>query len=190
MAVAINAVARETVVLEATGPSILTFPTEQSGKVYPLRSFSEPALIGATGIAVDPAHQELAVSRSGEPAILFYSLQADNHGRLPENSKSLLRKINGDKTTLSTPSSLVILKDEVFVTDQSANQILVFERKASGDASPLRTIRGELTGLDSPVSVQFLAHSRILEVINQNGSIVRFKLTDSGNVAPASRAQR
>lgn len=103
-----------------------------------------------------------------------------------------LRTLTGANTSLRTPLSLLIVDDELFVSDRLANGtgiILVFPADASGNATPIRTITGGNTDLMSPDNMATDGTSLFVadQIANNDamGAVLAFPLNASGNVFPS-----
>jgi DNA-binding beta-propeller fold protein YncE len=75
--------------------------------------------------------------------------------------------------------------EEIAVADNGDNSILIFRRSASGDAEPVRVIRGNRTGIVSPMGVAIDVKNNEIWVANYGDhTAVVFARTANGNVAP------
>jgi DNA-binding beta-propeller fold protein YncE len=76
-------------------------------------------------------------------------------------------------------------RNEIVVANNADNSVLVFSRTASGDAAPVRVIRGPRTGIDRPMGVAVDRKNNELWVANfGNHSAVVFARGGNGNIAP------
>jgi len=74
-------------------------------------------------------------------------------------------------------------QNELFVTNALNNSVTVYDRSASGNMAPLRTISGAATGLIVPQGVTVDTVNDEL-VVSDTGAIRVYARTASGNVAP------
>ncbi|MEW6282744.1 MAG: FG-GAP-like repeat-containing protein, partial [Candidatus Eremiobacterota bacterium] len=58
--------------------------------------------------------------------------------------------LSGPATTLNQPAFMASDDDELFVSDVGSNQVLVFDRNATGNTAPVRVLGGPATGLNNP----------------------------------------
>ncbi len=130
-----------------------------------------------------PLGREFAVAGSGTingPSVTVYR-------RTQRGNVAPLRKIQGPSTGLNWPTGVAYdpQAHELFVANDAAHEILVFDAKASGDVRPLRVIKGARTGLANPTGVFADAKNRELWVTNFGGhSATVYDLSASGDVAP------
>lgn len=76
-------------------------------------------------------------------------------------------------------------QDELFVPNFNGNSVTVYDRTASGNAVPLRTISGGLTGLSVPIGVAIDPLRNELFVLNRGAnSVTVFSRAASGNLIP------
>jgi DNA-binding beta-propeller fold protein YncE len=74
---------------------------------------------------------------------------------------------------------------DLYVANDVGHSILVFRGTDSGDVAPSRVIRGNRTGLSSPVGVFVDGKNKELWVSNLgNASATVYPLTANGNAAP------
>jgi hypothetical protein len=64
-----------------------------------------------------------------------------------------LRSLVGDHTGLQVPERVQRFRDELYVSDSDAEQILIYPAVAADDAAPARAIGGPHTGLSNPVGL-------------------------------------
>lgn len=121
----------------------------------------------------------LAVSSYGASRIDFFPANAT--GEIAP-TYSIPDVVPPGVTTLSTPRTLFVQGDELFVADASANAIDVFPITAMGNVAPTRQIKGALTGLVG-VSHIFVTATEIY-VAGGSDKISVFPKTGTGNIAP------
>jgi hypothetical protein len=175
--------------------TISVYPRTASGDVAPIRTI-QTGLDHPHQIAVDVLHQELFVannvvaSAGHTPAVVIYDLNAS----YPLNDTPK-RIIAGPSTGLEKPTGIHVdmVNLELYVSNDldGSFSVVVYPLSASGDASPIRTIKGPLTGLHGPVGmVVDHVHDELI-VVNYKvpdvlfGSTVStFSRTANGDVAP------
>lgn len=79
-----------------------------------------------------------------------------------------------------------VAQDEFFVTNSNSNSVTVYARRANGNAAPLRTLTGNLTGLSSPSGIAVDLVNDEMFVANKTPpySVTVYPRTANGNVAP------
>ena len=87
-------------------------------------------------VVVDILHKELFVVDDASNEIDIYKLDDDG------TPTAKLRCISGSATQLNGPSGLSInmLRDEIYVVNGTDAKLLVFDREADGNVTPLRNI--------------------------------------------------
>ncbi|HUJ79770.1 MAG TPA: hypothetical protein VLY45_05595 [Nitrospiria bacterium] len=107
---------------------------------------------------INPTNDEIGVANNGNNSVTIYRM-ADIAGSIG-GDVAPVRTIMGTATGLSIPCGLYVYvdqinptNDEIGVTNTGNNTITFYDRTASGDAPPTRTLRGRVTGLDAPVAV-------------------------------------
>jgi DNA-binding beta-propeller fold protein YncE len=142
------------------------------------------------GIAIDPVHQELYVTNdvTGGSYITVYPL--DGSGNIAP-----IRTLQGPLTGIDGPNGIMVdlVHDELFIVNYKTadgGSITVFPRTASGNAEPLRTIRGPNTGFNRPQELALdLTNDEIIVgnsafATPSPGSVLVFSRLDAGNVSP------
>jgi hypothetical protein len=159
----------------------------------PKRTISGPATLlnRPAGLVVDSVHQELYVANDVDvnAAILVFPLSAN--GNVAPS-----RILQGPLTTLMGPIGLALdlAHNELIVVSYKVGDggsITTFARTAQGNAAPIRTIQGTLTGFNRPQAVALdLVHNELI-VANSffdstlsRGALLVFSRTATGNVAP------
>jgi DNA-binding beta-propeller fold protein YncE len=75
--------------------------------------------------------------------------------------------------------------DTIVVANNGDSSVLIFSRNATGDASPLRVISGEKTGISHPMGVAIDAQTGEIWVSNWGDhSALAFDSGATGNVSP------
>jgi DNA-binding beta-propeller fold protein YncE len=130
-----------------------------------------------------PLGLEFAVPGSGtinRPSITVYP-------RTARGNAAPLRTIAGPDTGLNWPTGLAFDPQarELFVGNDAAHEILVFDAGASGNSRPKRILRGPKTKLANPTGVFVDAKNDELWVANFGGhSATVYERSASGDVAP------
>lgn len=143
--------------------SITVYGQTDEGNVHPIRNIGgeNTRLSTPTGIFVDTLHNEVFVANSGNNSITVYA-----NARTATGDITPIRILEGENTGLSFNNELIfsagifvdVPNSEMFVTNYENNSITVFDREASNDEKPIRTIKGQDTGLSGPVGI-FVAES-------------------------------
>lgn len=130
----------------AHSEKIAVYPRTADGNVAPLRMIS-PGFTSVLCMAVDTVNNEIFVG-GGLNSIAVFARTADG-------SATPLRTISGD--AIFGPKGIAVdtASNEIFVSNDihffSADYaIIVYDRTASGNAAPLRTITGRPAGLNFP----------------------------------------
>ena len=130
-----------------------------------------------------PLGREFAVPGSGTinpPSITVYA-------RTARGNAAPLRTIQGRRTGLNWPTGLGFDPQtrELFVANDAAHEILVFDARANGNAAPKRVLKGAATGLANPTGVFADHKNRELWVANFGGhSATVYDIAAAGNTAP------
>ena len=131
--------------------SITVYSRTASGNVAPLRTISGGAtgLAQPIGLAVDTLNNEILVANRS--SITVYSRTA-----IGNVAPLRVPPISGALTALDHPLGLGVHADadavnnEVLAANFDSNAVTVYSQMASGDAKPLRVIKGPATGLNGP----------------------------------------
>jgi hypothetical protein len=177
-----------------TGDKMVVFPREANGNVAPKRILSTPHRV--YNIAVDEVKQELFVTVEYPPEIVVYRKEASG-------SEQPLRRIQGEHTGLEAPHGIAVdEKNRLLYVNNWGHysnfrvpgtgkfnppSIKVYSLDASGDAPPLRVMRGDKTQLNWPAAMRLNPDNGELYVANDIGqSILVFRdvATAQGDVAP------
>lgn len=128
---------------EFRSPSITFYDATAKGDQKPLRTIQGPRtqLDWPMGLAVDSAHNEVAVANNGDNSVLIFH-RGDNTGAAPA------RSIRGDRTGINRPMGIAIdsKNDELWVSNFGDHTALVFARDAAGNAAPKRILRNAPAG--------------------------------------------
>lgn len=80
--------------------------------------------------------------------------------------------------------------DEIAVANNGDSSVLVFPRRAGGDAAPLRVIRGRRSGIDAPVGIAIDTQKDELWVANYGDhTAVVFPRTAAGDLPPSASSE-
>jgi hypothetical protein len=178
----------EIVVTSPLAQAVLTFKGDANGEEPPIRviqgphtQIDGPPNLGNDRVSIDPVHDEIYV-----PAVPSSILVFD-------------RKANGDvapKRVLSGPDTgfqepgirgmATVAVDAVHnvMVVNHRNQLLIFDRTASGNAKPLRVISGPNSGVASISSFQIYAQKGWIVAGGQGGFIGVWSINDNGDVPP------
>jgi hypothetical protein len=178
------------------GNFIHVYPRTANGDVAPSRTIfglSQPHDLG-----IDLVHRELFVPNNlpsvFAPQVTVFDLDAGTPG--PGDTPK--RVIAGAATLLDRPAALLVdsVHGELYVAndvDPADAAILVFALGASGNAAPVRILKGAQTGLGGPIGMALdLVHNELVVVnykVTAGGSITVYPRTFQGNVAPLRTIQ-
>lgn len=97
-----------------------------------------------------------------------------------------LRVIQGSKTRLNWPTGVAVdtRHNELLVTNQTANQVLVFARTASGNVAPLRILGGPRTLIRHPMGVAYDPIRDQIWVANYGHTAEVFARVAAGDASP------
>jgi DNA-binding beta-propeller fold protein YncE len=128
-------------------PSIAIYSAEAEGNQKPLRVIQGPhtQLDFPMGIAIDPAHGEIAVANNGDSSILIFARSASG-------DVAPVRVIKGSQTGVNRPMGVAIdgKNDELWVANFGDHSAVAFQRADAGNVAPRRVIRSAPAG--TPVS--------------------------------------
>jgi 6-phosphogluconolactonase (cycloisomerase 2 family) len=177
-----------------TGDKMVVFSRDANGNVKPKRILNTPHRV--YNIAVDEVKQELFVTRE-------FPAEVDVYRKEASGDEQPLRTIQGEETGLEAPHGIAVDSKNglLFVNNWGhysnfripgtgrfgPPSIRVYALGASGDAAPLREIRGEKTQLNWPAAMKINPENGDLYIANDIGQSVlvfRAAATAQGNVAP------
>jgi hypothetical protein len=171
----------EIVVPQQFGQGILVFRATANGEEPPVRVIrgSKTRLIALDRVAVDHANGEYIVPEGGE--VLVFSREANGDA-------APIRILSGPNTGFSAARAVAVdtARNLLIVVARGAKggtQISIFDRKASGDAKPLRVI----TGLAGSQNVTIEPERGLIFVVQlgtNTGYVGVWSVEDSGNVPP------
>jgi len=192
----IDSVNNEIAVSNNGADSVSIFQRTDSGDTLPLRTIqgTSTELNAPWGLAVyhdplDPSLDEIYVANSNDTITVYH--------RMDIGDVTPLRKIQGAASNLNGPGAIYVdsVHDEIGVANggPNANSINIYDRLADVGTSvtPLSTIEGPDTGLDTPCGISYdSTNDEIIVGNNGNNSITIYSRLDSGgilnqgNVAP------
>jgi DNA-binding beta-propeller fold protein YncE len=98
-----------------------------------------------------------------------------------------LRVIQGPKTHMNWPGAIAVHPDrgELFVANDTGQEVLVFRADANGDVAPIRVIKGPRTMIRNPIGVAVdLKNNELWVASYGNHSATVFRIDASGDAAP------
>jgi hypothetical protein len=143
---------------------------------------------GTHDIRYDAVHDEILLTAPQSDALLVF--RGDANG-----AAKPVRIIQGEKTRCcSDRLDVDPVHNEIFVP--SGNAVLVFDREANGNVPPIRVLEGANTRIGASGGTSTLAVDPVHDILavgtsrrmpeqkKSDATILFFKRTDSGNVAP------
>ncbi len=143
---------------------------------------------GTHDIRYDAVHDEILLTAPQSDALLVFRGNANGAERP-------IRIIQGDKTRCcSDRLDVDPVHNEIFVP--SGNAVLVFDREANGNVAPIRVLEGPNTRIAATGGTSTLAVDPVHDILavgtsrripalkKSDATILFFKRTDSGDVAP------
>lgn len=130
-----------------------------------------------------PLGRRQAIPGSGK----FYPPAITVHSRTAEGNTPPLRVIEGPKTGLNWPTGMAFHseRNELFVSNDMVDSILVFDGNAQGNVAPIRVLKGPNTGIDNPTGIYLDTENDELWVANfGNHSLSVYKMTVQGDTPP------
>jgi DNA-binding beta-propeller fold protein YncE len=128
-------------------PSIAIFSSKAKDDEPPLRMIEGDStkLDWPMGIAVDSAHNTIAVANNGDNSILIFD-------RKQEGNVAPVRVIHGDRTGINRPMGLAVdsQNGEIWISNYGDHAALAFESGADGNVAPKRILRSAPAGTPSP----------------------------------------
>src|SRR5437588_326554 len=156
----------EIYVSNALADAVLVFRGNANGSEPPVRMIQGPCtgMVNPHAISLDLEHREILVSSLSARAIAVFPMDANGN-------VTPIRYIKGPKTQLGHTVGMGVDPETNVLVVANSEDILFFDRKATGDVAPLGEIKGEHTGIrDEPWELQihrgkiFLAASNHLHV--------------------------
>lgn len=163
-------------VANASQNRITVYTKDVGGNIVPIRNISgaQTQLSFPYGMDLDTAGNLYVASYNAGKVLVFAPAATGN--------VAPVRTISGALTGITNPTSLLVVGNELYVSDD-VNAIFVFPLTANGNVAPTRKIQGAGTTLTSP---RFMAVSGTNIFVSDEGtnSIKVFNNTSNGNVAP------
>jgi len=215
--IAVDSVNNELYVTSQHNAAVVVFRKFAEGEEAPLRLIQgdRTGLGNPHGIIVDTQNDLIYVSNHGQAASRpiegndpatrprpnmplarrtaipgtgrFFPPSITVYDRTASGDTPPLRTIEGPRTRLNWPAGLAVDLDrgELFVANDTGNEVLVFDADASGDVEPIRAIKGADTSLANPGGIFLDTTNDELWVSNYgNHSLTVYPPTADGNVAP------
>ncbi len=132
---------------EYQAPSLRFYNADGKNDEDPARTIQgdKTQLDWPMGVAVDPAHNEVAVANNGDNSLLIFS-------RARGGDVAPVRAIRGPRTGINRPMGVAVdaRNGEIWVTNYGDHTALAFDRLATGNAAPKRIIRTAPAGTPTP----------------------------------------
>jgi hypothetical protein len=165
-------------------PRISVFAGTANGNVSPIRTIGgQNTHMARTTheIAIDTVHDEIVVPNPFAQALMVFRANADG-------DEKPLRVIQGPKTlfggSMDTDNvSIDLVNDELYVTQEGSDSILIFPGRANGNVAPTRILHGPKTHIRFPRRVTVDAVNNLMAVVASEG-ILLFPRDAAGDVAP------
>jgi DNA-binding beta-propeller fold protein YncE len=164
--IAYDPVRDEIYVTNALADAVLVFRGGADGSEPPVRIIQGPCtgMVNPHAVSLDLAHREILVSSLSARAIAIFPMDANGN-------VTPTRYIKGAKTRLGHTVGMGVDPETNVLVVANAQDILFFDRLATGDVAPIGQIKGEHTGIrDEPWELQlhkgkiFLAASNHLHL--------------------------
>jgi len=164
--IAYDPVRDEIYVSNALADAVLVYRGDANGAEPPVRIIQGPCtgLVNPHAVSLDLAHREILVSSLSARAIAVFPMEVSGNA-------TPLRYIKGPKTQLGHTVGLGVDPETNVLVVANQEDILFFDRLATGDVAPTGQIKGEHTGIrDEPWELHvlngkiFLAASNHLHV--------------------------
>jgi hypothetical protein len=178
----------EIVVTSPLAQAVLTFDGDAHGEEPPIRviqgphtQIDGPPNLGNDRVSIDPVNNEIYV-----PAVPSSILVFD---RMANGDVAPKRVLHGPDTGFQDPgirgmATVAIDPVHNVLVVNHGNALLIFDRTASGNAMPLRVIKGPNSGVASISSFQIYAPKGWIVSAMQGGSIGVWSVNDNGDVPP------
>lgn len=165
--------------------TVTVYNQNADGNATPIRTISGTATLlrSPFDLAIDSNFiyvVNMEVNNTNYYSINVYN-STDNGNVTP------VRTIYGDQTSLGSigqggPGGVAVDANYIYVVRPAINAVLVYDINADGNAAPVRTIMGNLTGLAIPYGID--VDENYIYIGNLAGAITVYNLTDNGNSAP------
>ena len=164
--IAYDPVRDEIFVTNALADAVLVFRAGANGAEPPVRVIQGPCtgLVNPHAISLDLEHREILVASLSARSIAIFPMEA-------EGNVTPIRYIRGPKTRLGHTVGMGVDTATNVLVVANSEDVLFFDRTATGDAAPVGEIKGARTGIrDEPWEMEvrkgkiFLAASNHLHV--------------------------
>ena len=164
--IAYDPVRDEIYVSNALADAVLVFRAGANGAEPPVRMIQGPCtgMVNPHAVSLDLEHREILVASLSARAIAVFPMDADGNA-------TPIRYIRGPKTRLGHIVGMGVDTQTNVLVVANAEDVLFFDRTATGDVAPVGEIKGEHTGIrDEPWELAihkskiFLAASNHLHV--------------------------
>jgi hypothetical protein len=187
----------EIVVTSPFTQAILTFRGGASGEEPPIRVIQGPhtQILGVGGIdkvSIDPEHNEIFLATAKHDIVVF--------PREASGDVAPIRVLGGPDTQIrfteqsegggNTPPIRIDPVHNLLIVPSNGERgarngsLLIFDRAASGNAKPLRAIRGPKTGLGNLRGQLQVYGPKGWIIVNTGSAIDVWNVTDNGDVPP------
>ena len=184
--IAYDPVRDEIYVSNALADAVLVFRAGADGAEPPVRMIQGPCtgMVNPHAISLDLEHREILVSSLTARAIAVFPMDADGNA-------TPLRYIKGPKTKLGHTVSMGVDSATNVLVVANAEDLLFFDRTATGDVAPVGEIKGEHTGIrDEPWGLQirngkiYVAASNHLHINLYQGVGIKPEYSDGNAKVP------
>lgn len=164
--IAYDPVRDEIYVTNALADAVLVFRAGANGAEPPVRMIQGPCtgLVNPHAISLDLEHREILVSSLSARSIAIFPMEA-------EGNVTPIRYIRGPKTRLGHTVGMGVDTQTNVLVVANSEDVLFFDRTATGDVAPVGEIKGAHTGIrDEPWEIEvrkgkiFLAASNHLHL--------------------------
>ncbi len=126
----------------ALADAVLVFRAGANGAEPPVRMIQGPctSMVNPHAISLDLEHREILVSSLSAQAIAIFPMEA-------EGNITPVRYIKGPKTRLGHTVGMGVDSATKVLVVANSEDVLFFDRLATGDVAPLGEIKGEHTGI-------------------------------------------
>lgn len=167
------------------GSGIVTiYPTNANGNYSPGKDVIaglSTLLKNPGGITVDSSGKIYVANLGGTASVTTYAPKSS--GDVPP-----LQVIQGSSTGLSAPSGIAVASNgDIYVANgvsTPVGSVTVFDPSANGNAAPVRTISGSLTGLSGPCGIALDGAGKLYVANSYGDSITVYNANANGNVVP------
>ena len=178
----------EIVVTSPLAQAVLTFKGDAQGEVPPARviqgphtQLAGPPDLGNDRVSIDPVNNEIYVPSLPSSILVF--------DRMANGDVAPKRVLHGPNTGFDQPgirgmASVAIDPVHNVLVVNHGGSLLIFDRTASGNAKPLRTITGPKSGVTNISSFQIYSPKGWIVSAIQGGSIGVWSVNDDGDVPP------